>query len=283
MDETKKYNLKNDFIFKAFFSRKGNEEFLIDFLESLLKIKISKIEIKEEVNLEQLSPTEKGGRLDLQATLNDGVIVNIELQMKDRHNMEPRSVTYASKVIARETSKGTKYEDVKNVIMINILGYNMFEFEEYISKTVIVLDKHREHEVIDTIQWYFIELEKFRKQNPNMDEKINQWLALIDDEREELIEMAEEKNKTIEKARGEITYLTGDAAVRRLAELREDWAMDYESGISYAKKEGIKEGERENKIETAKRLLKLKMPMEQIMQVTELTEEEITKIKNDIR
>ena len=95
--------------------------------------------------------------------------------------------------------------------------------------------------------------------------------------------MAEEKNKTIEKARGEITYLTGDAAVRRLAELREDWAMDYESGISYAKKEGIKEGERENKIETAKRLLKLKMPMEQIMQVTELTEEEITRIKNDIR
>ena len=275
----KKYNLKNDVIFKAFFSRKGNEEFLIDFLESLLKIKISKIDIKEEVNLEQLSPTEKGGRLDLQATLNDGVIVNIELQMKDRHNMEPRTVTYASKVIARETSKGTRYEDVKNVIMINILGYNMFEFDEYISKTVIVLDEHREYEVIDTIQWYFIELEKFRNQNPNMDEKINQWLALIDDEREEWVEMAEEKNKTIEKARGEITYLTGDAAVRRLAELREDWAMDYESGISYAKNEGIKEGGKQKQIEIAKKLLKMKMPLEEIMEITELTQQEINDIE----
>ena len=29
----KKLNLKNDIVFKAFFSRKGNEEFLIDFLE----------------------------------------------------------------------------------------------------------------------------------------------------------------------------------------------------------------------------------------------------------
>ena len=28
----KKYNLKNDVIFQTFFSRKGNEEFLIDFL-----------------------------------------------------------------------------------------------------------------------------------------------------------------------------------------------------------------------------------------------------------
>ena len=42
----KKLNLKNDVIFKTFFSRKGNEEFLIDFLNALLKIEITKIKIK---------------------------------------------------------------------------------------------------------------------------------------------------------------------------------------------------------------------------------------------
>ena len=51
--ENKKYNLKNDIIFKSFFSRKGNEIFLIDFLEALLNIKIESIKIKEEVNIEQ--------------------------------------------------------------------------------------------------------------------------------------------------------------------------------------------------------------------------------------
>ena len=81
--ENKKYNLKNDIIFKSFFSRKGNERFLIDFLEALLNIKIESIKIKEEVNIEQLSVDEKGGRLDLQAKLNDGIIVHIELQMKN--------------------------------------------------------------------------------------------------------------------------------------------------------------------------------------------------------
>ena len=50
--KNKKYNLKNDIIFKTFFSRKGNEIFLIDFLEALLKIKIEEIQVKEEVNLE---------------------------------------------------------------------------------------------------------------------------------------------------------------------------------------------------------------------------------------
>ena len=290
MEEEKKYNLKNDIIFKAFFARKGNEEFLIDFLQALLEIEISEIDIKEEVNLEQLAPIEKGGRLDLQAKLNDGVIVNIELQMKNHYNIEPRSVTYASKVIARETSKGTKYEDIKNVIMINILGYDLFEFDEYISKTKIVLDKHRDYEVIDTIQWYFIELKKFRSQNPDMNDKVNQWLALIDDERKEWIQMAEKKNKTLVKARKEINYLTGDAAVRRLAELREDWEMDYESGLSYARKEGKKEGleegkiegERDEKIKTAKRLIKLKIPIEQIVKATELNVEEIKQIEEEL-
>lgn len=51
----KKLNLKNDIIFKAFFGKKGNEKYLIDFLTGLLKIDIKEIEIKEEVNLLQLS------------------------------------------------------------------------------------------------------------------------------------------------------------------------------------------------------------------------------------
>lgn len=48
----KKYNLKNDVIFQTFFSRKGNEEYLIDFLNALLKKGIKTIEVREEVNLE---------------------------------------------------------------------------------------------------------------------------------------------------------------------------------------------------------------------------------------
>jgi len=54
-----------------------------------------------------------------------------------------------------------------------------------------------------------------------MNKKINQWIAFIDDEDKELIEMAEKNNKVLKKARKEITYLTGDDEVRRLAELTE--------------------------------------------------------------
>ena len=278
-ENKKELNLKNDIVFKAFFSRKGNEKFLIDFLESLLETKIESIEIREEVNLEQLKNEEKSGRLDLQAKLGDGTIVNIELQMRNEHNIEERTTYYSSKVISRETKRGTDYKDINQVIMINILGYEMFGFDEYISKTAIVLDKHRDYEVLRGIQWYFIELPKFRRLHPDMNEEINQWLVFMDDHDKEAIKMVEKNNKIFERARKEMNYLTGDAAVQRLAELREKWEMDRVSAINYATRNGEQKGIKKEKIEIAKKMIEENMPIETIVKITGLTEEEIKKIK----
>ena len=82
--------------------------------------------------------------------------------------------------------------------------------------------------------------------------------------------MAEKKNKTLEKARKEITYLTGDEEIRRLAELREKWEMDWNSSMDYSKKEGKKED--------AKKMKEEKIPIETIMRITGLTKEEIEKL-----
>ena len=45
------------------------------------------------------------------------------------------------------------------------------------------------------------------------------------------------------------------------------------------KKNGITKGEKNEKIKIAKELLKLKMPIEQIIQITKLPKEEIEKYK----
>ena len=179
--------------------------------------------------------------------------------------------------------------------MVNILDYELLGFEEYISETAIVLDKHREYEVLKGIKWFFVELPKFRKAHPDMSEKINQWLAFIDDYDKEAVKLAEKNNKTIERARFEMNYLTGDAAVRRLAELREKWDMDRNSDIYWAKEdgkeEGKKEGKKEGRIEgekqgkekatqeIAKRLLKENLDIETIMRITQLTKEKVEEIK----
>ena len=102
--------------------------------------------------------------------------------------------------------------------------------------------------------------------------------------------MAEKKNKTIEKARIEMNYLTGDAEVQRLAELREKWDMDYTSGINHARKEGkaegkaegIKEGELNKQKQIATEMLKEKLPIDMIIKLTKLTKEEIEELMKKI-
>lgn len=73
-------------------------------------------------------------------------------------------------------------------------------------------------------------------------------------------------------------YLTGDAAVRRLAELREKWDMDWNSDMYWAKKDGKEEAMKE----VAEKLLKENMDIETIMRITQLSKEEIEKIKETV-
>ena len=116
---------------------------------------------------------------------------------------------------------------------------------------------------------------------------INQWLAFIDMERGDLLDMAEKENKLIKEAKEEYDVLTGDEAVKRLAEIRlmshleEQAALECarEKGIEQGKKEGIEQGKKENTIKIAKKMKEQKIDIEIISQITGLSREQIKKIK----
>ena len=284
-----KPSLKRDIYFKAFFSKEGNEKYLKDFLNAILNIEIYYLKVREEVNLEQLSPKEKGGRLDLQAVLNDGMIVNIEMQMENEHNIEQRNDIYEAKTISRHFPRGGRYEDAKPLISIYILNYNIFDFEDYISNTIKVIENHTEQKIKSIMKEYYIELPKYRKAEVDMNNKLNQWLAFIDGEDRGRIAMAKEKNKIIKEAERPWKYLTGDEATQRLEELRDMWASDRASAIAYAERqaraEGRTEGQADGKIEKqkeiAKNMLDKGMAVDLIIELTGLSKEEVKKLKND--
>ena len=89
--------------------------------------------------------------------------------------------------------------------------------------------------------------------------------------------MAEEKNKTIKSALDDMEYLTGDAEIKGLAELRENSRIDKWFAMNY----GRKQGENKAKIETAKKLLEMNIAMDIIIKATGLTQEKLEKIKKE--
>ncbi len=126
-----------------------------------------------------------------------------------------------------------------------------------------------------------------------MGEKINQWLAFIDDKDRGRIEMAEARNKVLRKARQEMEYLTGDEETKRLEYLKEKWEMDYNSDINWARKEGMAEGEekgekrgkkagiKEAQLDIAREMLKNDVEIEMIMKYTNLSQEEIENLQKE--
>lgn len=116
--------MKDDIMFKAFFSKKGNEIYLKEFLNAILGKEIKVKRVMHDVRLEQLVKEQKYGVLDLDVELESGEIVNVEMQMQNHNNMEKRTTFYASKKITEQFAPATKYSEMKKIIVIAILNYS---------------------------------------------------------------------------------------------------------------------------------------------------------------
>ena len=92
-----------------------------------------------------------------------------------------------------------------------------------------------------------------------------------------------DKNEDIKEAVEELTIMSKDEELRRLADLREKAIRDERSALAYAKEEGVKQGIelglKEKEIQIAKNMLEEKIDIEVIKRVTGLTEDEIQKLQ----
>ena len=270
--------MKSDIMFKAFYGRKENEEFLQNFLESVLGEKIKIKKVMHDVRLEQLAKEQKFGILDLGVELEDGEFINVEIQIKNYKNIEKRTTFYACKKLIEQLEPGEDYRQLKPTIIIAILDYSFIKLPEYITETVRVAKEHRDYEINNDVKYYYIELEKFRNQNPDMTKRINQWISFVDMERSDLLEIAFKENDKVKRAVENYEVLTGDEEVKRLAEIRLMAKMEEKYALDCAREEGKEVGIKQNKREIAQKMKKQKMPIKQITEITGLSEEEIEKI-----
>lgn len=141
----KEYTLKNDYLFKEVFSKKGNEYLLKDFLSEIMQENITKVEVKKDVELDKSSDMEKYGVLDLKVVIDNSKIINVEMQRINVGDIGKRTLYYGSKLISSQLIKGEKYDKLKPVVVITILDYEIYkQHNNYITKSYIMSEKHKE-------------------------------------------------------------------------------------------------------------------------------------------
>ena len=291
-EKPEKMRLTVDYAFKRVFGRNGNEGILKDFLESILDIEIKDITIQNPEIPKNMRDS-KIGILDVRAEINGKEIIEVEMQVQNQYNIDKRSPIYITKIYSDQLKEGDSYVEVKKVAVINILNFNYYERNSYHSVGRMKFENSKENEkvdmgyileeqyVTDDLEMHFIELPKFRKKNPDISSKLDQWLWLICGE-EEKIKMAKNENEKIKEAKSELEKLEMSAEDRELYELRLKAIRDEinirESGYT----DGMKDGEEKGKKEIAKNMLKENMPIEVISKLTGLSQEEIKRLKKTI-
>lgn len=134
----------------------------------------------------------------------------------------------------------------------------------------------------EDLEIHYIQIPKFIQEKRGTETKLEQWIQFIGYITEKGVKEAMEKNKVIKRAKEELENLSGNDEIRRLAELRDKAIRDEKTNLRGAKEEGIRKGRKDEKIETARKMLQKNMKIDEIEEISGLTKNEIEKLKSHI-
>ena len=284
--EKKLLKPRNDLVFQKLFGEQKNKEITGHLLSLILGKEVYNVDL--DVNKQMIGKREglKTCILDIRAKFNDGEECNIELQVSPYKHMPDRMLQYWSMNYINKLERGEDYSKIKPTIAVLITCYKLDEIKEisrYHTSWSLREDKETEAVLTDKFQVHVLEIPKVKDIEIQTDE-LAQWMSFINDPEDGRLEkMMYENNKYFKQARKELEYLSGDKDFQEIVEKRALALMDQEVQTRLAKEEGREEGKTEGitieRLEIAKKMKAKNMPIEEIMELTELSKEDIENIK----
>src|SRR6056297_4120700 len=297
---------KIDYVFKLLFGNEKDTSFLISFLNAALELegeKAIKSVLIMSPNNDKEKEEDKYSIMDVKAKANDETIINIEIQLKDEHNMRYRTVYYLSKMIAKRLKEGDQYKSINKTVAINILNFDLLDSGTRFHNRYRFTEIDTKKELTDIAEIQFMELPALRRyiqenkatlQEAIGENRLLEWLLFIDDPESEFAKMAERKNEVIGRAREMLKTLSKDEKLQEEYMAREKAIMDKYSALSVAeergiekgkeigKEEGREEGERNKAIEASKKMIQDGLSLEFISKYQGLTIPELKQIKKEM-
>ncbi|AGX45064.1 putative transposase/invertase (TIGR01784 family) [Clostridium saccharobutylicum] len=219
---------------------------------------------------------DKYSRLDVKATTSNNEIINIEIQLKNEHNMIKRSMYYLSKMYEEQLGEGKDYSKLGRKVCINILNFKYLKTQRF-HTAYRLKEIETNEELTDIIEMHFIEIPKLEE---NSDEKdlLVAWTEFLKDPESEKVRSLEMTVEEIRRAKDQLIRMSNDTQQREIYEMRAKILKDKVSALNKAKEEGREEGEKKKAFEIAKNLLDV-LDNETIAVKTGLTIGEIVKLR----
>jgi predicted transposase/invertase (TIGR01784 family) len=259
---------RNDVVFKTMFVE--HTDLLIDFLSYALNIPTDEIADIEITNPELIPGAygEKFAKLDLVLTQPSGTKINVELQNRDEGDYKERSVYNCSKVFTKGVNSGDEYKGIPRTVCINIVQFPLFKDSGCVCT---VFPTIRETAEIVTEKWEII---YFQTSKLPQDKQggIWDWIKLFTITTEGELEFMENVQTTgVKRAAGFIRQMNSDDRIKEIARMHEKAKMAEYSAMKMSREEGVIQGI----LQTAKKLSAAGFPLEQIAELTGLSENDL--------
>jgi predicted transposase/invertase (TIGR01784 family) len=271
MDDRKLLPVKSDVIFRLFFADERNQEFLTDFLKSVLHLPeddYDEIEIIDPHLLREFDG-DKLGIIDIKLRTKSRKVVHIEIQLSVTPEMIGRIVFYDSKLITEQIGSGNDFSVINKVISIVILDENLIANSPKYHHRFTFYDHDNAVELTDLVEIHTLELRKLPASADGT--ALYDWVSFIDAESEEELRMIEARNPQVGKAVVKFRELSADERVRDTYFRREMMRRDISAQKNWALKQ--------QQLDIAKNLLGLDVPIEKIIKSTSLTREEVEALR----
>ena len=274
-----RFNPLNDYLFFKVMGERGDEPQLLGFLNAVLgrsgKKPIESVEIRENKTFIKAILEGKSCILDVLAVLHNGTKVNIEVQLRNEHNMECRSLFYWSKVYFDSLESGQDYRELPNVIAINIVDFDFppdgdvhtcFHLREANNPSLILSP---------VLEIHFVNMVKWRRGEKDLNDPLSRWLAWFDEESPpELIAEVASMDSAIMAANERQHFIIQDEEAYQEYWMRRKMEHDRISSLNGARREGREE----EAIEIARKMKAAGRPCSEIEEFTDLPSEIIEKL-----
>ena len=178
----KTFNALNDCFVRYFFTDKGGEKVLLDFINAVMisaDMKTFKaVEILNPFNLKK-HYNYKETIVDVKCITKNGTVVIIEVQLSGNSRFPERILYYWSANYSKLLKKGEEYEDLTPVISINLLNFNLNKNDKNVHSCYMIYDTKNARLLTDHLQIHIIELKKFKFKDNNLKKDLNYWLGFF--------------------------------------------------------------------------------------------------------
>ncbi len=174
-------DITNDIAFRKIFGNENRKEVLISFLNAVLLLENDKKIVSVDILTPYQLPALKGGKVtivDVKAKDQNDKNYIVEMQVAEVDGFDKRVLYYASKSYSSQIERGDLYEKLNPTFFIGILDFKITQNTGYLSRHKIV-DIETGENLISDIEFNFIELPKFTKQEHELTTIIDQWVYFL--------------------------------------------------------------------------------------------------------